>query len=371
MATKKINPSDVEGLPRVKDAPAVKPLTLVESIRAICDITQKTPSARLWAMVVGHTGSGKTARADMIAREVNRQMFTLLLGTSMPEDVLGLPRVVNGRTVYSVPDWADAASEKPCIIFLDELDKARADVCATVLTMLSSLKVRERQLHPDTWIICAGQPRDNSEWLGDETSRALLARTVPLAVNDDWSYVAKDAGLPDSALNWCPSRNVDLPKLPDLTARAVTWASAANRLYGEQAVPLIRAVIPGDYQTALFDTFNARAALTPESVVKALAGDPDRVDALPWADFCALFPEICATCTPEVLERAMVRLWATGEPEQVAETHKRMYERCVSGDVVTLCGDSGLEKKTNKTIEDALTRAAQAVAANYEARGKK
>jgi SpoVK/Ycf46/Vps4 family AAA+-type ATPase len=347
------------------------PLSLIESIKAVLHITQKTPAARLWPMLVGHTGSGKTARITSVARETGRECFTLLLGTSMPEDVLGLPRVVNGKTLYSIPDWADAASEKPCIIFLDELDKARPDVCATVLSMMSGLQVRERALHPDTWIICAGQPREGSEWTGDETSRALLARTVPLAVGDDWSFVAGDAGLPAGALNWCPSRGVELPRLPDLTARAVTWASNAHRLYGEQAEPMIRAVIPSDYISALMDTFNARNTITPESVVKALNADPSRLDAMPWADFCALFPEICATCTPEVLEKAMVRLWGTGEPEQVAETHKKMYERCVDGDVVTLCGDTGLEKKTNKSIEDALTRAAQEVAKNYEARGKK
>ena len=146
---------------------------------------------RSW--LYGWTGSGKTSRVRQLADELGYELVRVPLD-GLPEDLVGLPRPRGGRFVWLPPDWAVRAAEQPCVLFLDELDKARRETRAALLTLLAERLVAGVQLHPQTIIVAASQPIDTADW-DDEHSRALLSRLCCFPVTDDWTVVGERLGL--------------------------------------------------------------------------------------------------------------------------------------------------------------------------------
>lgn len=144
--------------------------------------------------LVGFTGSGKTARIRETAKVRNCNLETLLLGTGLPEDFLGLPRITDSTTDWTIPAWASRAVRTPTLIFLDELDKASPDAWSVVLTLMASREISGIPLHSETRIVYAMQPVEPRMFLATETGKALAARVSFLLAPYDWSWLEKKTG---------------------------------------------------------------------------------------------------------------------------------------------------------------------------------
>ena len=301
---------------------------------------------------VGPTGCGKTARVREIASALGRPVITLLLQTMLPEDLLGLPRVVRRETFWALPDWVRAAVERPHVLFLDELDKPRPEVVAATLTLIWDLEVRGVRLHPDTIVIGAMQPVDRDLWLSDETLRALAARLifVPVSAAEGYERLASLTQLP-----WVAELGNDevAPAPPVLEKPSVRQLDCALQLIRRGADPEL--VIRG--------ICGPQAA---EWILSKLQTSDLRVDDL------GLTADVAAARLPELAVNGPARLWAEalatlfidGDPDLVTRALQRQYEAVAAAG--QLCGDEP-EEQIVEHFKQACVRVARA----YNARGQK
>lgn len=140
--------------------------------------------------LIGPTGVGKTARVRDFAATLNLPVKVLLLAGRQPEDIQGIPIPDRDskRTWDTLPDWFDPSA--PCVLFLDELDKASSELHNTILTLLWDQSLRGETLHPDTIIITAMQEVDTSEFLATTTGRGIAARLAFYPLSQDWNWLA-------------------------------------------------------------------------------------------------------------------------------------------------------------------------------------
>jgi hypothetical protein len=327
------------------------------------------PSQEISPCLVGPTGAGKTARVSAYAEQAGLPVRRILLGSMLPEDVLGLPRVERGRTVWSLPDWAAEARERPVLLFLDELDKARPECHAAALTLLAEHRVRDVVLHQQTRIVCAMQPVEPREWLADETGRALAARLCFLAVGYDWAWTGHATGLDLSGL---PRPEISLPVL-EPCPRTVTWWVALCRAHPDEHAlheAAARGLWPADYAEDLIRRLREGPALKRDAVLRLLAREPERVRELTVPELVELAPDILHHCPPATWREMLVRVWTVGSEDEASALLRRAYDELASrvdaagGELDIAAGASEDE------VAQAISDACRAIAEEWQARAK-
>lgn len=146
--------------------------------------------ANVPVLLLGDPGVGKSALAREIADHARKFLATLIGSTLDPTDVGGLPIVrVDGKGVDRVPlAIIQRACDEPCILFLDELSCAAPAVQAAFLRVVLERKVGDRDLHPETRVICAANPPEQAPG-GFELSSPLMGRLCVLHLRPEESEV--------------------------------------------------------------------------------------------------------------------------------------------------------------------------------------
>ena len=121
-------------------------------------------------VLVGKTSSGKTYWIqNELSNTLNLPVVKVLLQNEQPDEVMGYPRYIEGEGLsYLKPAWW---SDTPSIFFFDELDKAREDLHASILTLMREGTVRGQSLPEGSVIICAMNEDDS-------LSEPMKARSV-------------------------------------------------------------------------------------------------------------------------------------------------------------------------------------------------
>jgi hypothetical protein len=70
-------------------------------------------------------------------------------------DLLGLPKLENGKTEWIPPAWLKDASDTPVVLFIDEIDRATPEVRQGFFELCDSRKIAGCRLHSDTLIFAA------------------------------------------------------------------------------------------------------------------------------------------------------------------------------------------------------------------------
>jgi len=70
-------------------------------------------------------------------------------------DLVGLPSIMDNSTQFNPPDWFKLACDKPCGLFLDEIDRATIEVRQGIFELTDSRKLNGFHLHPGTRIFAA------------------------------------------------------------------------------------------------------------------------------------------------------------------------------------------------------------------------
>jgi MoxR-like ATPase len=166
--------------------------------------------ARHPIMIRGGHGKGKSqvvyAMADKLEAidGISRIVVERRASQMTEGDLLGLPdpdgRKINGEraTTFCPPDWFVQACTEPCILFLDEVDRATLEVRQGIFELCDSRKIAGHVLHQDTVIFAAvngGEHDSAAQYQVNEMDPAELDRWTVYDVEptvEDWLTWAKD-----------------------------------------------------------------------------------------------------------------------------------------------------------------------------------
>ncbi len=208
-------------------------------------------------MLRGIHGIGKSQVVRKVAKLVlkNRlekigfKKYTVIdrrLSQMSEGDVIGLPSTDGEVTRFNPPDWFKKACQEPCILFLDELNRATPEVMQAAFQIALDHELNGWKLHPETRVYTA--INNSAAYTVNEMDPALIDRFFVVDLNptvEDWIIWAKDTD-PETGGNidwkmidfiqnndgWLdPQKNMD-PQTKGTSRR--TWASldAAQKFAG-------------------------------------------------------------------------------------------------------------------------------------------
>ena len=157
----------------------------MKNLETLFEICQE---ADISVLVKGVHGIGKSERAEAYARNRNYHCEVLFLSHQETGDLIGIPEVKDGVTSWSVPIWLkrmyDAENNgQKCILFLDELNRARLDVRQSALQLVLCKQIHQHFLPKGTLVLAAINPDD--EYQVAELDNALNDRFDVIELKPD------------------------------------------------------------------------------------------------------------------------------------------------------------------------------------------
>ncbi len=187
-------------------------------------------------LLLSAPGVGKSDIVRQAAAEAGLPVRSLLGTQIAPEDVSGIPRIINERSVFCPPRILLPEEPEPFCLFLDEFPAASPDVQKALYALLLERRLGEHTLPEGTWVVAAGN-RQEDRALVRQMSSALVNRTFLLHIRADvkewltWAgqnnvrreIIAFVAFMPEALMGRVPASPV-----PFSTPRA--WASLSQAL---------------------------------------------------------------------------------------------------------------------------------------------
>ena len=160
----------------------------------------------------GPPGVGKSALVRDFAASVGLPCVSLLGSQLEPEDIIGVPQIVNGRSRFCPPTLI--ARDEPYCLFLDELNACSQEVQKAFYSLILDRRVGEFQLLAGSIVIGAGNRAEDAA-----ITRPLSSALINRLIHVQWAYVMAQAQL------YHVFSHAD-PRRPDL-ARSVACALVA------------------------------------------------------------------------------------------------------------------------------------------------
>lgn len=185
----------------------------------------------------GEPGWGKTQKIQQVAEELGLEMYDVLLSTLSPTDIMALmPK--DGELVpffNNLFPWEDKVGHKPCLLFLDEIDKAHAEVKKTCLKLVNEHGVNGKRLGPNVVIVMAGNrlgDRAQATPMGTALSNRVTHRMMTHNTPEFIDFLEKKYGKSEvekltSYLNWKPLGPENFKAALSIKSECghVTWAN--------------------------------------------------------------------------------------------------------------------------------------------------
>ncbi len=187
-------------------------------------------------LLLSAPGVGKSDIVKQAAKEKGLEVRSLLGTQIAPEDVSGIPRIINERSVFCPPRVLLPENPKPFCLFLDEFPAAAPDVQKALYALLLERRLGEHELPKGTWVVAAGNRHEDRAFVR-QMSSALVNRTFQLQVKADvkeWLIWAEKNQIREeiiSFITFLPDalmRAVPAEPLPFSTPRA--WASLSTAM---------------------------------------------------------------------------------------------------------------------------------------------
>ena len=130
----------------------------------------------------GPPGIGKSAIVEQFAQQVGLPCVSLLGSQLAPEDIIGVPQIVNGRSMFCPPRMI--AQDEPYCLFLDELNACSQEVQKAFYSLILERRVGEYHLPQGSMVIGAGnRAQDNA--ITRPISSALFNRMFHVELRAD------------------------------------------------------------------------------------------------------------------------------------------------------------------------------------------
>jgi len=164
--------------------------------KTFCSVVPHVLAVPKPVLLRGRHGIGKSEVVYQTAREMSLPIIERRASQMTEGDLVGLPVIKGDRTSFNPPDWFKAACEDPCVLFLDEVDRATPEVRQGIFELTDSRKLNGHVLHEDTLIMAAvnGGEHSSQYQVGDMDPAELDRWTVfdiePTV--EDWLGWAQD-----------------------------------------------------------------------------------------------------------------------------------------------------------------------------------
>lgn len=205
-----------------------------------------------WAVFIwGAPGIGKSSIVRQIAEAKNLPVVDLRASLLDPTDLRGIPMIRNETSVWCPPAFLPKASDKPGILFLDEINAAPPLVQAALYQLILDRRVGEYVL-PDGWKIIAAGNRREDKAVTFRLSSALANRFIHLTLDvdaDDWHDWAIGHGIDPRVTAFLRARPENLSRTPDgvnpAFATPRSWEMASDVLGQFQSPEAASDILPG------------------------------------------------------------------------------------------------------------------------------
>ena len=187
----------------------------------------------------GAPGIGKSAIVRQFAADVGLECVSLLGSQLAPEDIIGVPQIVEGCSIFCPP--RSIAREEPYCLFLDELNACSHEVQKAFYSLILERRIGEYRL-PDGSIVIGAGNRAQDNAITRPMSSALVNRMfhVELTANSRvWLEWAAQNGIHRFVYDYICSRPDHLwaqpPKTEEPFSTPRSWEMLSDILhsYGE------------------------------------------------------------------------------------------------------------------------------------------
>jgi len=244
------------------------------------EVVKKLHPLGIPILLNGGTGVGKTSMVRELSEELGLPLIDVRLATELPENVGGVPQVVDSSYFVKVlnKDFAPAF-ESGAILFFDEINRSISWVRNAAMSVFFERTLGGRKLHPNTLVIGATNTGIDFKDT-DVLDKALLARFALLNIVTDSEELVNylDTRYPISASIVASKIQVLSNKLyeenrydqliPTFTPRNVEFASKVIETYHDD--PLLRKILYAVISPDIADVL--LADLDFSAIKKILAG---------------------------------------------------------------------------------------------------
>lgn len=141
----------------------------------------------------GPPGIGKSSLVQKFADDVGLPCVSLLGSQLAPEDLIGVPQILNGKSHFCPPTMI--ARDEPYCLFLDELNACSLEVQKAFYSLVLEKRIGEYHMPEGSIVIGAGNRAEDSA-IVKPMSSALINRMVHVqlkASHRDWLAWAENA----------------------------------------------------------------------------------------------------------------------------------------------------------------------------------
>lgn len=150
------------------------------TIKTFVEVASVLPSTTS-ILLRGDHGIGKSQLVREVAKareegheKISRKVIDRRLAQMTEGDMMGLPSTDGNVTRFNPPDWYVQCCEEPCVLLLDELNRANVEIMQAAFQIVLDRELSGRALHPDTLVFAA--INTGASYTVNEVDPALLDR---------------------------------------------------------------------------------------------------------------------------------------------------------------------------------------------------
>jgi hypothetical protein len=185
-------------------------------------------------MIRGQPGIGKSALVEKFAADLGMHCVSLLGSQLAPEDLLGVPQVIDGVSRFCPP--MQIARNEPYVLFLDELNGCSHEIQKAFYSLIHERRLGEYRLHNGSVVVAAGNRAEDNA-IVKPLSSALVNRLVHVQLRvsvPEWLQWAAEHSLHHWVTDYIRQRPDHLcapaPKIEEPFSTPRSWHMLSDQL---------------------------------------------------------------------------------------------------------------------------------------------